>query len=637
MTEEIPLQLFSDCANAMKLNEFIHCDKFMTKTALSAADFTGTRVDAYALAKGHITFEEVMQHLGNVPNENATPEQILEICGRFVDLQASRVDGHLALTNIFTTIYMQKEFEIKHPVLKFMFKVFKHASKRIEMFARRVFSESSVRCWAAISPEMFDELEESDDESLKSELAQLNLDPALKGLAEFELALASFLVEPRERTLDCEFIAPSVSSEIGCDQMMRYRDAPPSTTPNWPQIPEHNRAIEIMKGLSKEFEGVKKLMADVKPIDDLIEDITNWNEEGEHTSLTRALAIHLLTDSLTGRTELFGKVKVNDYIRDELKAHHIPHKFFISKDYSAFLEMTVSVLIEILINMLFPIPAAQRFLTKSVKYWAYVQGQGWQIFESECMSECPRCKDKFQQQVASMAFPFWSTRIATRLLWVMFKWGDRASVYSDRDIPTLTYILEVVVQTLAITYNRERLADAVYRTPAGKSKVAPRKEADVQRRITEPSLKERLASLESDVLGCCMSLEKVLLHRNQLEVKKGPFFSEERLFDCRRDPMAGLSHIQAMQYQKFLEDMKMSKTQCDTLAKGLGQKFKSVSTALMTYIKETRDQRPIIREMLNCVLANAAICNSMKEENRYRVVEGSSLVFPRFELITGKQ
>ena len=632
MTEKIPVELFRDCASAMKVDEFIKCDKFEPKAALSAADFSGKRVDAYALAKGHITFEEVMQNLGDVPNENATTEQILGICGKFVDLQASRIDGHAAMTNIFTTIYMQKEFEIKHPVLKFMFKLFTHTSKRIEQFAARVFvNESSFRFWLLISPEMFEELEEANDDELRAELESLKLDPALEGLAKFELALAEFMVNPGEKDLVCEFVAPSVSSDVGCDKLMRYRDASPSTTPNWEHVPDHDKAIGMMKQFIEEVAEVKKALSELKPIDEFLEVLAAWNESREHLGLTRVLALHLLVGCVGPREKLLGKA-TSDYIMEDLKQHHIPHKFFQSEDYEAFLEMTTNILVDIFISMLLPMPMTHRHLTRSIKLWAYVQGQGYSIFETECMSECPRCKDKNHQHMASMIFPFWSTQIAARLLWIMFRWGDKSEVYSDRDIPSLTYLLEVVMQTSAIVYNRDRLADAVYRTPAGRSKVTPRKESDIQRRIQPITQKEQLTSIQSDILGCCMTLEKVLVNWENLEINQGQFFDEEHLFDIRRDPMAGLSHLQPPQYKKYRDDIKLSETALEETAKGLEKKFAAVKESLMSYIKTTHDQTPIVKEMMKCVLTNTVLCKTLSKENKYCLAKGTSFIFPCFAL-----
>ena len=633
MTEKIPIELFRDCAAAMKVDEFIKCDRFEPKTALSAADFSGKRVDAYALAKGHITFDEVMQNLGDVPNENATTEQILGICGKFFDLQASRIDGHAPMTNIFTTIYMQKEFEIKHPVLKFMFKLFKHTSKRIEDFAARVFgTESTYRFWAVISPEMLEELEEANDQELRTELESLKLDPALEGLAKFELALAELLLNPSENDLVCEVVVPNVSSEIGCDKFMRYRDASPNTTPNWEHVPDHETAIAVMKQLIEEVAEVKKVLSELKPPDEFLEVLAAWNESREHLTLTRMIAIHLLIGSVGNRETLLGKA-TSDYIVEDLKQHHMPHKFFQGVDYPGFLELTTSVLVDIYLSMLLPKPMTHRHLTRSIKLWAYVQGQGYSVFEGECLSECPRCKDKNHQHMASMVFPYWSTQIAARLLWIMFRWGDKSEIYSDRDIPSLTYLLEVVMQTSAIVYNRDRLADAVYRTPAGRSKVTPRKESDILRRVQPITQKEQLASIQSDILGCCMTLEKVLVNWENLEINKGQFFDEEHLFDIRRDPMAGLSHLQPPQYKKYREDMKLSETALEETAKGLEKKFAAVKESLMSYIKTTHDQTPIVKEMMKCVLTNTVLCKTLSKENKYCLAKGTSYIFPCFELV----
>ena len=106
-----------------------------------------------------------------------------------------------------------------------------------------------------------------------------------------------------------------------------------------------------------------------------------------------------------------------------------------------------------------------------------------------------------------MVFPYWSTQIAARLLWIMFRWGDKSEIYSDRDIPSLTYLLEVVMQTSAIVYNRDRLADAVYRTPAGRSKVTPRKESDILRRVGGDPERTWVARNERE-------LEKLLFFRH---------------------------------------------------------------------------------------------------------------------------
>ena len=634
MVEPIPLQLFSDCAAALKTDEMIRSDRFESKMALSAADFSGKRVDAYKLGEGHITYEEVLARLGPVPNENATPEEVLGICGKFVDLQASRVEGQTPLTNIFTTIYMQKEFEIKHPVLKFMFKVFRYASKRIERFAQSMLpGKSGTYYWFLMDSVMFDELEEMNEDELKAEMESLKLDPVLEGLAKFEFALAEFLENPREREMVGEFVAPETSLDVGYDMYMRYRDASPTYTPHWPQVPSHDVAVARMKQLVAELVEVKKVFKEACPIIELIELIAKWNEAKEYVPLTRLVAIYLVMGTAEDR-KMFGQMDMKTYFEEELKQHHIPaHKFFVAKGYPEFEGFVEKILGDVFMKLLGPIPVAHKFLYNGLRFWGYVQAQGYSIFQETCKGECPRCKSKDHQRVASMVYPLWSTKIAARLLWIMFKWGDKAEIYSERDIPAITYILEVVLQTLALSYENGRIADAVYNSRAGKSKAQPRKEADVHRCLVAAGQNERLAMLQSDVMGCCMTLEKVLAGWNNLEMHKGQFFDEKGLFESRCASMSKLLHFQLPHYEEFCENMKLSKTHCGIIAKELVAKFASVKTRLMAYIKETKDQGPEVKEMMACLLMNSAILPGLSESNKYRLVKGSSVIFPRFELI----
>ena len=96
---EIDLNKFAECAKEMKYDEFIYSDAFNSKSAMLSYEIAGPRLDAHLMAEGHFSAKDIQQNT-EILDENLTIDQIAGICGKFVDLQFSRLNGYDVLTNV---------------------------------------------------------------------------------------------------------------------------------------------------------------------------------------------------------------------------------------------------------------------------------------------------------------------------------------------------------------------------------------------------------------------------------------------------------------------------------------------------------------------------------------------------------
>ncbi|KAH0795630.1 hypothetical protein GPJ56_000509 [Histomonas meleagridis] len=619
--EEVDISIFSRCTEQLHYDEFIFNDNFSSKNAMMSLEVSGKRLDSHFIANGHHSVKDSIESGTKAPTDNLTNEEILGICGKFIDLQASRIDGNDAYTNILTSLYIQKDCEITNPILKFMFKCFSTACYQIEDFVHKLLFSTTF--WRH-NVKYTTSLVKYDINELSTELEKIEMPEVLKSLARFEISLSNFLNDPYSETLIEDFDIPIETNELGIDKFLHYRDSPPSNAPAKPHIPNHEDAIQMLKRFSSETQEAQKLFKHEFDISTLISTLSNWNESNTHLGLTRYIVYWILFEK-PEPTEYFHSIKPELYIRKELRRYYINEKFFKHSTFTDFVNYFNVVIATIVQRLIGPISSAHLYFSDTgASSWSIVQYKGFEL-QSEAVQqkEFPRCVSKEQQMAAENVFPLWSTHIGSQLLFLTYKWGFMSDVYSLRDIHILTYCMHVITKTSMLSMSQFRVASAVYRTVNNnKSKTWVRNEKDVNRKIQNKTNDEIYLSGLSEFYNGCFNFLKLLSFWKCYEVKNGDFFNEEFVFNNRVLPINKMVHFPKLDYEKFKLEFSIEKYKGYEIIfkKEIQMYFNKAKSEILTYIKEngkSEDASDLLKSILNNLITLSRINENSKVKISY--------------------
>lgn len=631
--DEVPKSLFERCTEQMMQNEIIYNKNFDTKSAMSSLEVSGKRLDSHFIANGHHSISDSISSGTPAPMESLSDDELCGICGKFIDLQVSRINGYEAYTNILTSVYIMKNCEIKNPILKFMFKCFSSTSYQIEDFAFKLqIGNSSWR----YNLGYMNALEKYDFDELEKELNELKLPEVLKKLALFEINFGKFLDNPFEHELNQEVVVPEQTNNLGIDMYLKYRDSPPANAPTKPHIYPHEESIEILNRFVKEIAEVKKLFANEMMLSDLISTIQKWNEECDHVSLARFITYYLILEK-TEPTKYFNKVTPEQYLKNELKAYHIHQKFFENQKYSELVSYFNIVLVTLVQKLVSPIPTCHLSLSDTCSHiWCFMQYKGFEL-QTEALkpTDFPRCSSKEQQMIASNVYPLWSSHIASQLLMIIFRWGYLSDLYSDKDMHIIMYCFEIASKTSKVSLSQYRVADAVYRTVNNTHKNSIRNEKDVNRKIKEKTIEELYYEILDDYYNGMFNMFKLVNYWNCFEVKRGNYFNEEKIFENRVYPINKMAHFSKLEYKEF-------KKSFDFEYKGYEQIFKQEITRYFTKaingIKSYRAIKGSLNEELSIIfrssISNNLALAKLTDKSKVKLIKPPTQPYPYFEIIS---
>ncbi|OHT08952.1 hypothetical protein TRFO_22278 [Tritrichomonas foetus] len=630
---EIDRSIFVQCSEQLKFDEFIFGDDFNSKNAMSSFEVGGQRLDAHLMAKDHYTVADIQKHT-EIPDESLTIEQIEGICAKFLDLQISRIQGHCILTNVLTSVYIQKSYQIKNPILNLIFRLFSHVCLKIEEFTYELRFNASFWSYNSKYATFFDH---HDDSQLKQEFEKISLSPGLKQIVDFEFDLSQFLDDPFKNTMNPNFEIPSQTNEIGLDKFLHYRDATPSTPPSRPQIPDHEQAIKLLHQFVNEINEFSQRFNKEFRMSELIDALANWNEEADRVSLSRFVLIHRILTKTTP-DEFFHSVSPTQYMKNELKDFNVNQKFFNHKNFPSFLDLFRTVFVQIVQHLVVPIPTGHSYLCEDgLRYWGYIQSQGFEL-HCEAVPEVdhPKCISKEHQKAAAMVFPFWSTQIAAQLLMLNYRWGYKSEVYSLRDIHITLYCAQVAAKMASISYNQARIAAAVYRVRSNKKTGTwHRKEADVIRMIHDKSPTELFYNAIDELFMGCFKIVRMLKHYKCLEIKEGLFFNEKGVFETRAFPFSMALHFNQQNFSDFEKEMDLKIFQDNTKLM-VADATKSLTTAkeyVMQYLKAVGKKSDEISGMMRCLVANSIFLSRFNQSQKVKVSYEHHFMWPVFEVI----
>ena len=631
---ELSLSMFKECAAQMKQDEFIFSDVFDSKKAMSSLEVGGKRLDSHLMSEGHHTTSDIMAN-SKILDEELSDDQIEGICGKFIDLQASRIDGHCFLTNVLTSIYMQKDYEIKNPTLNLLFKLFSHTCFKIEEYT---YNFRLICSFWALNNRYTNLFVKQDNESeFFDQLRKYDFSEPLKKIVEFEIDLCNFINDTFTYSMNPNFEITDKTNSIGIDKFLHYRDSTPSTPPSAPQIPNHEEALKILHQFIDEVSEFKTLFPSEMRITKLIENIMEWNEKGSHISLARFVLIERLLqeDTVFMKTLSYGQ-----YLKNELTLFNVNSKYFSHKSYPDVATNFKDIFCPIIQHLISPIPSAAAYLIEeATKLWGYFQTKGFEHhYNAISKSDLPKCVNQDQQKIAELVFPLWSTQIASQLLLLAYRWEYKSEIYSLRDIHIILYCCQFSARMAAIALSQSRTAEAVYRVKPGKKKTAVwhRREADVKKMIRDRSAPEIYYNLvEQITLGCVKTLS-ILKHFDSLDIKYGLFFNEKTVFQNRISTTNFLIHINTPTYKDFMDAFSLPLLEINNLnaiKMDVSNTFASAKDFLNQYKNALQKTTPEIIEMLRCIAANSIFISKYTPDKKVRVSYEHHFMWPIFEFI----
>lgn len=632
---EIDLNTFSKCAEEMKYDEFIYSELFNTRNAMYSFEMGGPRLDAHLMAEGHLSIEEIQKNT-EVLDENLTMDQISGICGKFVDLQLSRLNGYCVLTNVLTSIYIQRNYQVKNPILNLLFRLFSHVCFKVEKFS---FDRRFNASFWAYEPKYENFFAKEDEEKLRDEFSKQTLPPSIQALVDFEFDLSHFLDDPLNNKLNPQFDVPHESNEIGIDKFIHYRDSSPTNPPPDQQILDHEQSVKLLHQLVEEINEISTLFPGEVCISKLIKSIADWNESRNHIAFSRFVLLNRIIPTLPD-TKYFNAITMEQYLKNDLKPYFINPKFFAHANFASFLESFKTIFNSLIQHLVIPIPTAHAFFSdEGAKYWQYVQTQGFELHQEAVKdTDIPRCVSKEHQRAASMVFPFWSTQLASQMLLLSHRWGYYTEVYTLRDFHIDLYCSHISAKMASLSYNQTRIATGVYRVKDSSKKnqgnLWHRKETAVLKMIPEKSADEIYSDMLSELFEGLFKIARMLKNWNCIpNLKYGQFYNEKYVFENRMLAYSRTLHFSNQTYDEFKKEMSLEifANRTKIIISDATKSLQNAKELLTQYVKMTKEKNNEINQILRCIVSNSIFLTKLTPESKVNVSYKNHFMYPIFQ------
>lgn len=630
--KELDLTLFNDCAGQMGYSDYLFTEDFETKRAMNSLEVGRIKLDSHMHQKGQYTVDEYLANVA-VPDENITSEEIIAICSRFADFQANRFEGYNILTNVLTCVYLQKGFEIKNPVLKFVFKCFNHCIHSVEKFVNTI-GLFNIPSW--LISLKYDEYfnEDCTDDELQEEYKNISLPEEIKSLIEFEMKFAKFIQDPFHNEIEFDVTIPDKITNVGFAPYLHYRDLSPSNPVPKPSNPDHAATQGIFSKLIDECKDVKQQITECK-LDEVLVKLAMWNESSEHVALSRFVALSMVLPLDSNDMTFFG-IPFKTYLRNDLIAFNIPTMFFDYKEFPEFADTTYKSLTFICRFFIMPTPTAHsRLILNGAQYWGYIQTQGFEIYRTAVPAKhVPKCQNLDHSRAASMLFPLWSTQIGSIILYYIYRWGFKNGVYSERDLGIELHLLELATKTETLALLQHRIAEAVFKSKTQKKKAVHLvKVQDVNKYQQSASAKEVFNEILSEYYSACFQTWRLITFWKNIDVKYGPYFSEEPLYNLRKQPANSMMHFQVLEYNEYSKIFNNEKD-IEFIKKSTTIRFTNARSLLAKYLKmDGAIKSPENSLLMRSIVSNSIFISKLTQESKAKVDFQTHYAFPIFSVL----
>lgn len=632
--KELDYSTFSSCVNDLKYDEMIYNDLFSAKDAMNSLEASHIRLDSHMSQEGEYSIDELKSTGHIILDEEATVDDIIAICSKFLTIQSLRLDGHIFQITLLSSVYICKEYEIKNPLLKLMFKAFSVATYSIETFVNQ-FGIFPVSCWVH-TDKYLKFIENYDISEVQNEVESFaDMPKILKDLALFELGLARFFNSMLNNDIPVLPELPSTTSESGVAKYLHYRNLSASNPTPKPLETTIEEAHKTFKQLIEELHEAKTIFSQNEYIiKDSFTKIIKWNSTSNKIALSRfAVLGYIVLPFLPSPEEKFGV-----QLQKELANSHCHINFFRSKGYQSFVTNSYSAFSHILKHLVLPISTAQAYLfNHGCQYWSYIQSLGFDLQKSSTPDKIlPKCQNPDFQRCVTIHFPLWSTQIASILLETCIRWGFQSDLYSVRDFHIEYYLLELASKTSLMAVIQERTLNAIYKAKSLDTRKKSRMvmTSDVSRVIDQASPEEILINTKSEIYTAYFYSFCIFRKWKSIDINDGQFFSERSVFEMRQNVATQMMHFATKTYEEFeisckIEDKNESETKNEAIIH-----FNKSKDYLMQYLKLTKMKTPESTELMRSILMNTIFFQKLKENDKIKInINDSFKFYPIFEII----
>ncbi|OHT07005.1 hypothetical protein TRFO_24811 [Tritrichomonas foetus] len=651
--KEIDNSIFTQCTEQLKYDEFIKNDLFDSKSAMNSLEVSYPKLDSHLSQKGEYSIDELKNSGHTLLDEDATIEDIIAICSKFVTIQSIRINGENFTTSILSSVYIDKEYEIKNHILRTMFKVFSVATYAIENFVNN-FGLIPSSCWAHTDKyQKF--LNNYDLKEVRQEVESIEatLPKILKDLANFELNFAEFLSSSLKGEIPELPELPTTTSNSGIAKYLHYRALSPSNPTPKPLETTVEKAHAVYKQLIDEIKETKEIfyMGEVNDstqnsesknemtISQIFLKAIEWNQAKDRIPLARYVAFGFVVLPLLPDTNF-----ITNKLNKELTEAHCHINFFKDKDYNDFGKSLWHAFVSILRNLFMPIPSAHCYLAShGCKLWGESQFYGFELYKRSVPdSLLPKCQALEFQRCVSMPFPLWSTKIASILLETCIRWGFSSQLYAPRDFHIEWYLLEMASRTSALAMMQRRSINAIYKVKSNFSNFSKQKKkkgpakimtSDVQRVIEDPTPEEILHHAKAELFSGFFHSYRIFKKWKSVDFREGMFFEEKHVFNERQSIVNDMMHFAAKSYEEFASSLEPGINDKDFIRFEAIAHFNKSKEFLTQYIKMTQTKNPETTEIMRAILLNTNLLNKLKEDDKVRITFKTHHVYPLFELI----
>lgn len=632
--KELNYSTFSSCINELKYDELIYNDLFGAKDAMNSLEASHVRLDSHMSQTGEYSIDELKSTGHVILDEEASIDDIIAICSKFLTIQSLRLDGRTFQITILSSVYICKNYEIKNPLLKLMFKVFSVATYSIESFVNS-FGMFPASCWVHTDT-YIQFIENYKISDVKQEVESFSDMPKiLKDLAIFELGLASFFDSIINADIPVLPELPTTTSESGIAKYLHYRDLSPSNPTPKPMEATIEEAHKIFKQFIEELNEVKKIFSTNEFfIKEIFTKVINWNAKSPKIALTRfAVLGYIILPLLPSPEEKF-----RDHLQKELSNSHCHINFFRSKGYAAFASSTYTTFLHILRHLVLPISTAQAYFdSHGCQYWGYTQSVGFELQKSSTPDKVlPRCQNSDFQRCVSIHFPLWSTQIASKLLETCLHWGFQCDLYAPRDFHIEYYLLELASKTSLMAIIQERTLNAIYKAKSLDIRKKNRMimTSDVSRVIESASPEEVLVNTRSEIYTAYFYSFCIFKKWKNIDFQEGQFFNEESVFDMRQNVATQMMHFATKTFEEFKAYTKIEHDDENDIKNEAINHFNKSKELLMQYLKLTQTKTAESTELMRANLMNIIFFQKLKESDKVKIVFNENFkYYPIFEVV----
>lgn len=477
--EQVPISQFQNCCDSLQYNEMICIPNFVTKESLYSSVIGTQRLDIHIAANGIYTLDDFLK-ANSVPDENATIDQICEICGQIFNYQMLRFDGYNILSTLYTSVYMHPNYQIKNKLLLSIVNSFRILSNTIEdiTFSNRVFVP---RAWSYNERYRFPTI---DLEQTKKDLINFKNDSKYQSEAElqnvldyalFNLNFSQFLSKLYQSVEDAKPffhifsnppVPPSKSSLIANSWNISSTFYPGSSSPPRVAPLDHEKAIQMFKSFCQD---VSTILSDsfIIPSDliELYDFLTDWSLEHQKcVFLTRFILRGLLIGDSS--CKLLNNIPFIEYLSKFCRIRQIPVEILNSNIINDNQSVLQSIVFQLIDYSIHPVSSAYSLLyNNGCEYFKIIISLFFEAQKKTNVQNLTPKTSDFKQLNTIIQSPV--TTMATdfifRIIRNIINLGIACNIFNPRDYFTLFFIQRNSYINLETIYEKQRILEAAAR------------------------------------------------------------------------------------------------------------------------------------------------------------------------------